>query len=278
MSSVADFGRNGKTSTHPELLDWLATELMDSGWNMKHLHRLMVTSQAYRQTSAFADSTQAQVLDPENQLLWRMNTGRMEAEVIRDSIIQLSGRLNQQMKGQELENDQALSTFRRSIYYSIYPEDGGKSKFAELFDAPDSLDCYRRTRTIIPQQALALTNSEIIHQAASSMEKEIWAQVFEATSHDERNDAFIPTEDFDLFLKEFQSVFPLRNPWNDIIEDEFDKTGHNFFDHKTIRLIVEKIKLIENENEKENAFLLETINWLNDKLVYAEYIVVYGNL
>ena len=95
------------------------------------------------------------------------------------------------MKGQELENDQALSTFRRSLYYSIYPEDGGKSKFAELFDAPDSLDCYRRTRTIIPQQALALTNSEIIHQAASSMEKEIWAQVFEATSHDERNDAFI---------------------------------------------------------------------------------------
>ena len=93
-----------------------------------------------------------------------------------------------------------------------------------------------------------------------------------------RNDAFIPTEDFDLFLKEFQAVFPLRNPWNDIIEDEFDKTGHNFFDHKTIRLIVEKIKLIENENEKENAFLLETINWLNDKLVYAEYIVVYGNL
>jgi hypothetical protein len=93
-----------------------------------------------------------------------------------------------------------------------------------------------------------------------------------------RNDAFIPTEDFDLFLKEFQSVFPLRNPWNDVIEDEFDKTGHNFFDHKTIRLIVEKMKLIENENEKENAFLLETINWLNDKLVYAEYIVVYGNL
>ena len=191
VSSVADFGRNGKTSTHPELLDWLATELMDSGWNMKHMHRLMVTSQAYRQTSAFADNTQAQALDPENQLLWRMNTGRMEAEVIRDSIFQLSGRLNQQMKGQELENDQALSTFRRSLYYSIYPEDGGKSKFAELFDAPDSLDCYRRTRTIIPQQALALTNSEIIHQAASSMEKEIWAQVFEATSHDERNDAFI---------------------------------------------------------------------------------------
>ena len=191
VSSVADFGRNGKAPTHPELLDWLATELMDSGWNMKHMHRLMVTSQAYRQSSSFADNTNAEALDPENQLLWRMNTGRMEAEVIRDSIFQLSGRLNQQMKGQELENDQALSTFRRSLYYSTYPEEGGKSKFAELFDAPDSLDCYRRTRTIIPQQALALTNSEIIHQAASRIEKEIRAQVFNANSLDQSNDAFI---------------------------------------------------------------------------------------
>ncbi|WP_316635811.1 hypothetical protein [uncultured Flavobacterium sp.] len=93
-----------------------------------------------------------------------------------------------------------------------------------------------------------------------------------------RNDVFIPAEDFDLILKEFQSVFPLRNPWNDVIEDEFDKTGNNFFDHKTIRLIVEKIKLIEKENEKEKAFLIEIINWLSDKLTYAECIVVYGNL
>lgn len=93
-----------------------------------------------------------------------------------------------------------------------------------------------------------------------------------------RNDVFIPTEDFDLILKEFQSVFPLQNPWNDIIEDEFDKTGDNFFDNKTIRLIIEKIKLIEKVNEREKAFLMEVINWLNDKLVYAEYIVVYGNL
>ena len=191
VSSVADFGRNGKVPSHPELLDWLANELMETGWDMKHLHRLMLTSSAYRQASSFPDNTQAQAIDPENQLLWHMNTGRMEAEVIRDSIFQLSSRLSQQMKGQELENDQALSTFRRSLYYSVFPEEGGKSKFAELFDAPDSLDCYRRTRTIIPQQALALTNSEIIHQAASSMEKEIWAQAFKATSPDTSNDAFI---------------------------------------------------------------------------------------
>ena len=93
-----------------------------------------------------------------------------------------------------------------------------------------------------------------------------------------RNDAFVPTEDFNLIVKEFLSVFPLRNPFNNMIEEEFDYTGHNFFDHKTIVLIVEKIKNIEKDDEKEKAFLTKIINWLNDKLTYAEYIMVYGNL
>lgn len=95
---------------------------------------------------------------------------------------------------------------------------------------------------------------------------------------DKRNDAFIYADDFDVILKEFQSVFPLKNPWNNIVEDAFDPVGHNFFDNKTIRLIVEKIILIENDDEKEKAFLTEVVNWLNEKLAYAAYIVVYGNL
>ena len=100
----------------------------------------------------------------------------------------------------------------------------------------------------------------------------------EAYKTEKRNDAFIPAEDFDLILKEFQSVFPLRNPWNDLVEDEFDIMGSNFFDNKTCREIVEKINQIKNEDEKVQTFLTELIIWLNDKLVYADYIVVYGNL
>ncbi|NBY01146.1 MAG: DUF1553 domain-containing protein [Planctomycetes bacterium] len=191
VSSVADFGRNGKAPSHPELLDWLASELLDNGWNMKHLHKLMVTSHAYKQNSSSSENTKAQLADPENIMLWHKNTGRMEAEVVRDSIFHLSGKLSQQMKGQELENEQAFSTFKRSLYYSTYPEDGGKSKLSELFDAPDTLDCYRRTRTIIPQQALALTNSVIIHEASGSIEKEIWGQVSNISSVDGSHDAFI---------------------------------------------------------------------------------------
>ena len=93
-----------------------------------------------------------------------------------------------------------------------------------------------------------------------------------------RNDAFIHTEDFDIILKEFQSVFPLKNPWNNDIEDKFDPVGNNIFDNKTCRNIVEKISHIKIDDEKTQVFLKEVINWLNDKLTYADYIVVYGNL
>lgn len=93
-----------------------------------------------------------------------------------------------------------------------------------------------------------------------------------------RNDVFIHTEDFDIILKEFQSVFPLKNPWNNDIEDEFDPVGNNFFDNKTCRIIIEKISHIKNDDEKVQFFLKEVTNWLNDKLTYADYIVVYGNL
>lgn len=93
-----------------------------------------------------------------------------------------------------------------------------------------------------------------------------------------RNDAFIHTEDFDIILKEFQSVFPLKNPWNNDIEDKFDPVGNNFFDNKTCRNIVEKISHIKTDDQKVQVFLQEITNWLNDKLTYADYIVVYGNL
>lgn len=189
VSSVIDFGRNGAKPTHPELLDWLAVEFMDSGWSMKYLHRLIVTSAAYRRASSvgwdsiptsFAasaslnpqngrDGIPAYERDPENKLLCRMNAGRMEAEVVRDSVLYVADKLDPKVGGQELENSEALTTFRRSLYYAVYPEQGGKSQLGELFDGPDALDCYRRTRSVIPQQALALTNSELIHRLSAAL-------------------------------------------------------------------------------------------------------------
>ncbi|PAW86339.1 MAG: hypothetical protein B9S33_08340 [Pedosphaera sp. Tous-C6FEB] len=187
VASVSDFGRSGKPPTHPELLDWLAAEFMESGWSMKHLHRLIVTSAAYRRSSsAYAlrithydpvkrndvkrkEEQRNATSDPENRLLWRMNPGRMEAEVVRDSILHLAGALDPRMGGQELENKDALTTTRRSLYYSFNPESDGRSEFSALFDAPDPNDCYRRTRSVIPQQALALTNSKLVHDHAAAI-------------------------------------------------------------------------------------------------------------
>ncbi len=175
VSSVFDFGRNGAQPTHPALLDWLAVEFMESGWSMKHVHRLIVTSSAYRRVSSVGEGSQNVAADPENKLLWRMNAGRMESELVRDGLLYAAGKLDPKIGGQELENSEALTTFRRSLYYSVFPEQGGKSSMGELFDAPEALECYRRSRSIIPQQALALTNSDLIHQlsaALSELERE----------------------------------------------------------------------------------------------------------
>ena len=187
VRTVDNFGRSGAPPTHPELLNWLAAEFIESGWSQKHLHRLIVTSAAYRRSSGVMDSWSNGVLrsktstpalqhsttpfsaDPENQWLSRMNPGRMEAEVVRDTLLALAGTLDGRMGGQELENPEALTTFRRSLYYSCHPELGGRSEFGALFDAPDAAECYRRSRSIVPQQALALTNSKLVADTAAAL-------------------------------------------------------------------------------------------------------------
>ncbi len=174
VATVSDFGRNGALPSNPALLDWLAVEFMDSHWSMKHLHRLIVTSAAYRRVSSVQPGSEALARDPENKLLWRMNAGRMEAEVVRDSLLSVAGKLDVTLGGQELENSEALKTFRRSLYYSTNPEGDGKNEMGALFDAPDPLDCYRRSRSIVPQQALALTNSDFVHQMGGLAATALW--------------------------------------------------------------------------------------------------------
>ena len=105
VPTVFDFGHAGKPPTHPELLDWLAVELVEAGWSMKHLHRLMVTSQTYRLSSSNAGHQANRALDADNRFLWRMNPRRMEAELVRDSLLHVAGQLDQTLGGR---------TFRRS--------------------------------------------------------------------------------------------------------------------------------------------------------------------
>jgi mono/diheme cytochrome c family protein len=176
VPNVFDFGRSSPSPKQLALLNWLAAELIESNWSMKRIHYLIVTSQAFQRSSSITHPN-AQSIDPDNELYWRMNTGRMEAEVIRDSLLHVANSLERTFGGQELENNLSFTTYRRSLYYCCQPEEDGKSPIGQLFDGPDPTDCYRRTRTIIPQQALALTNSPLIHQVANKLYDQLQQQL-----------------------------------------------------------------------------------------------------
>jgi len=158
VPTVFDFGLNGKPPTHPELLDWLAVDFMKSGWNFKRLHRQIVLSQAYQRDSLVgAGHASSSAIDPDNQLLWRMNSRRLESEAVRDSVLAVTDGLDRRMGGAELDANLGETTCRRSIYYRHAPEKF--MTFLQTFDAPNTNECYRRNETVVPQQALALSNS-----------------------------------------------------------------------------------------------------------------------
>ena len=164
VATPENLGVSGARPTHPELLDWLAEELMAGGWRMKRIHRLLLTSNTYRMTShnepAAAQATAKNTLqDRDNTYLWRFQVGRMEAEMVRDSLLHLSGQLANIIGGREIAQDQGLISPRRSLYFEHHGE--GRMPFLDLFDAADPCDCYRRQTSVRPQQALALANSQL---------------------------------------------------------------------------------------------------------------------
>lgn len=158
VPTMFDFGMNGRPPSHPALLDWLAVELVEHGWSLKHLHRLIVTSAAYRldsNTDGPADPNLA--ADPDNRLVWRMRVRRMEAEAVRDSLLHLAGALDATRGGPELDQNTAETTTRRSLYYRHANEK--RVTFLEVFDQPGVAEAYQRLDSIVPQQSLALLNS-----------------------------------------------------------------------------------------------------------------------
>jgi hypothetical protein len=168
VASVDDFGRRAPRPRHAALLDWLAVELIEHSWSLKHLHRLMVTSSAYRMASATHETPAANLkIDPENRWLWRMNSRRAEAEVIRDSILHVAGSLDCSPGGPEIALDKAEKSTRRSLYFRHAFE--RVTPFLKAFDGADAMECYRRPVTVLPQQALALANSPLPYEQASRL-------------------------------------------------------------------------------------------------------------
>jgi hypothetical protein len=167
VPTVFDFGRNGAPPTHPELLDWLAVELIESGWSTKRIHRLIVTSNAYRMTSSSAGAANENLVsDSENRFYWRMNPIRMQAQPVRDSLLHLAGQLDETIGGPPVNVNDERSR-RRSLYF--FHSHNDRQKLLSMFDDASVLECYRRAESIVPQQALALENSELAMSMATKI-------------------------------------------------------------------------------------------------------------
>ncbi len=198
VATPSDFGLRGERPTHPELLDWLATEFVASGWKLKPLHKLMLMSETYQQSTQV--STEAATIDPDNQLLSRMNRLRLEGEAVRDTLLAVSGRLNPKLGGpgvvlpevsraaggsqtgrghgrhDRVRPPQHLPASRRNLRYP----------FLEAFDLPDSnLSCPKRERSTTAPQALALLNSPEAMTAAKALAERLTK---EAKTEDDRID------------------------------------------------------------------------------------------
>jgi hypothetical protein len=161
VDNMFDFGLRSPQPRNQPLLDWLAVELMEHGWQMKHIHRLLVTSSTYRMAST-AGGTRGNAdvaVDRDNRYLWRMNTRRLESEVVRDAVFYVAGSLDLTRGGPEFAYKLASKTPRRSIYFQHAYEK--QNKFLEIFDAASVNECYRRSESVVPQQALALANSDV---------------------------------------------------------------------------------------------------------------------
>jgi hypothetical protein len=165
VATVSDFGIRGEPPTHPELLDFLASELIRNGWKLKPIHKLIVTSAAYKQSSA-SDAAKAKV-DPDNKLVWRQPVRRLQAEVIRDSILAVGGRLNTTMYGPGTLSEESP---RRSIYFTMK-----RSKLIPslvVFDAPDgTVGVGDRPSTTVAPQSLHLMNNPHVRAAAYGLAK-----------------------------------------------------------------------------------------------------------
>jgi len=165
VSTVFDFGRNGSQPALPALLDWLAVQLRDGGWRIKPIHRLIVTSALYRmESTSDGPSDHNRTCDPLNTYYWRMNPKRMEAEAVRDNVLQVAGNLDCTLGGPDLDPEAGLKAPRRSLYFRHAKEK--RVMFLRLFDSANVNSCYRRSESVVPQQALALANSSLCLEQA----------------------------------------------------------------------------------------------------------------
>jgi len=188
VDTPSDFGFNGGRPSHPELLDWLASELIRQNYSLKAMHRLIVSSAAYQQSSQ--PRPEALRVDADNRLLWRRSPQRLEAEVVRDALLAASGRLDRRLGGPPYQDfrsfffkgtqfyepiEQIGPAFERRALYRMWAR-GGRNPFLDTLDCPDpSATTPRRAVTTTPLQALALFNNAFVLEQAEQLARRIKA-------------------------------------------------------------------------------------------------------
>ena len=187
VATSSDFGTQGAAPSHPELLDWLATDLVARGWSLKAIHRLMVTSAAYRQSSLAAARTIE--ADPDNLLFSRMSRRRLEGEAVRDALLSVAGKLDHRVGGPSVFPDlppgveakggwprsaSAADRDRRSLY--VFSKRNLKYPLFDAFDVPDTnLTCPERVVSVNAPQALMLLNSGLVLDHARALAGRVYA-------------------------------------------------------------------------------------------------------
>lgn len=170
VPTSGDFGTQGAEPTHPELLDWLACELVESGWSTRHIHRLILDSSTYRQSATFSQPNHD--VDPECQTLWRWTPRRLEAEAIRDCIVSVAGKIEKTVGGPSVTDAADQSSFRRSVYLQQQRERLAES--LTLFDSPPAVTtCSRRRVSTVALQPLYLLNSEFMQAMSRSLAERV---------------------------------------------------------------------------------------------------------
>jgi hypothetical protein len=186
VGTPSDFGVMGERPADPALLDYLAATFVENGWSIKKLHRLIMLSSTYQESARF--DPVAVKIDPEDRLTWRYNRHRLEGEAIRDSILEVSGRLNLKMGGPGVfpplppgvetrggwkKDEDPSESDRRSVY--VFVRRNTRYPMFEVFDMPDTHEsCPRRNATVTAPQALELLNNELVADWSRSLAGRVW--------------------------------------------------------------------------------------------------------
>ena len=180
VPTSANFGAMGDRPSHPELLDYLAARFIESGWSIKAMHRLMMLSSVYQQSSTSNHAGLA--TDPENRLLWRSNRRRLESEAFRDNLFAVAGRLDWTQGGPGFQD---ISTPRRGLYMMSVRTGVKTAEFGALFDAPDCSGIVeRRNESIVAPQSLFLMNDPLVTSLARSLAERVAAEVNTGTDRE----------------------------------------------------------------------------------------------